>query len=203
MAKRRCINIDFYDSEMFCELPPSAKHLYTELILHSDDDGVIINPTTVLRICKVKRDVLERLVRHNLILRIDGIYIIRHWYVHNKIQPSRKVDSIYSEMLFKLRVNERKEYEVIDDKLLTDCRPNLTKPNLTEVNSSKENIKKDNLNEMNTNEMNQNKVSQEDTAGKDLNSFVENKPVTPSEEIDSEAVTRRCREVFERLGLEY
>ncbi len=140
MAKRRCISIDFYDSEMFCQLPSSAKHLYTELILHSDDDGVIINPTTVLRICKTKRDVLELLVRRNLILKIDGIYIIRHWYVHNKVQPSRKVDSIYADTLFKLRINERKEYEVYGDILLTDCQPNITEPNLnkdniTEINS--------------------------------------------------------------------
>lgn len=61
------------------------------------------------------------------------------------MQPSRKVDSIYSETLFKLYINERKEYEVYDEDLLTNCRPNLTKPN-----STKENIIKEKTNEVNS-----------------------------------------------------
>lgn len=121
MAKRRCISIDFYDSEEFCEMPPSAKHLYTELILHSDDDGVVINPKAVLRICKTTSVMLEMLVRKKFLLEIDGVYIIRHWYVHNRVQPSRKVDSIYSKTLFKLYINDQNEYCPFVDKLSTNC----------------------------------------------------------------------------------
>ncbi|MBR3972206.1 MAG: hypothetical protein IKJ83_04935, partial [Ruminococcus sp.] len=121
LAKRRCISIDFYDSEEFCEMPPSAKHLYTELILHSDDDGVVINPKAVLRICKTTSVMLEMLVRKKFLLEIDGVYIIRHWYVHNRVQPSRKVDSIYSKTLFKLYINDQNEYCPFVDKLSTNC----------------------------------------------------------------------------------
>lgn len=159
MAKRRCINIDFYDSEAFCELPPRVKYLYTELILHSDDDGVVINPKAVLRICKSDKRNLDLLVNKKFLLNIDGVYIIRHWYVHNKVQPSRKIDSIYSETLYKLYINERNEYCAYADNLLTDCQPNITKLNQTEINS----------NEMKSNEVNISKASQEDA---DKNHFI-------------------------------
>lgn len=194
MAKRRCISVDFYDSEMFCELPVSAKHLYTELILHSDDDGVVINPKSVLRICRAKASTLQMLVRHNLLLEIDGVYIIRHWYVHNKIQSSRKVDSAYSDTLFKLRVNERKEYEVYGDILLTNCQPNITKPNLT----------KDNLTEMKSNEVKKTEVSEtcgsQDTRGNHLIGFDKTESENSSEE-RAEAIRKRYREALERAGI--
>lgn len=199
MAKRRCISIDFYDSEMFCQLPPSAKHLYTELILHSDDDGVIINPTTVLRICKTKRDVLELLVRHNLIIKIDGIYIIRHWYVHNNVQPSRKVDSIYADTLFKLRINERKEYEVYGDILLTDCQPNINEYNLN----------KDNLTEVNSTEIKSNKAMAREAsevcdpkdAEGDLISFDNNKSENSSFADKADVYEKRYRDILNKFNI--
>ena len=121
MAKRRCISVDFYDSEAFGEMPNSAKFLYTELILHSDDDGVVINPKAVLRLCNSSRKTLDLLLERNFLMLVDGLYIIRHWYVHNKVQPSRKVDSIYSKTLFKLYINDQNEYCPFVDKLSTNC----------------------------------------------------------------------------------
>ena len=121
MAKRRCISIDFYDSEEFCELPNSAKVLYTEMILHSDDDGVVVNPKAVLRICRMSKSVLSLLVEKKFVLVVDDVYIIRHWRVHNKVPPSRKIDSIYAEQLLQLYVDDRKVYCPIVDKSRTEC----------------------------------------------------------------------------------
>jgi len=138
MAKRRCISVDFYDSEAFGEMPNSAKFLYTELILHSDDDGVVINPKAVLRLCNSSRKTLDLLLERNFLMLVDGLYIIRHWYVHNKVQPSRKVDSIYKETLSKLCVDEAKRYCLCDDGMSSDCRPNITEYKLKEDKISKD-----------------------------------------------------------------
>lgn len=150
MAKRRCISVDFYDSEEFCELPVRVKHLYTELILHSDDEGVVINPKAVLRICKSDKKVLNFLVEHNFLLEIDGVYVIRHWYIHNSIQPSKKVGSIYKKQLSKLLVSEDKIYEFKGDFFPEFVRPNITKLNLTkdkltELNSTKPKAMEENI----------------------------------------------------------
>ena len=139
MAKRRCISADFYDSDLFGKLSSKTKVLYTHFILHSDDDGVVINPKVVLRITKANKKHLDELFANNLLIRIDDIIVIRHWYVHNKVQPARKVDSIYQSELAKLCINERREYELVDDNLSTNNRPNITKPNLTKNNRSKVN----------------------------------------------------------------
>ena len=140
MAKKRCISIDFYDSEEFCELTPRAKHLYTELILHCDDDGVVINPKAVLRICKTDQKYLDLLENKKFLIRIDEVYIIRHWHIHNHIQPSKKVDSIYGEALSQVVINPKNEYELISDFVPEKIRPNLNKVNLSKSNSSKVNI---------------------------------------------------------------
>ena len=120
MAKRRCISIDFYDSEEFCELTPQSKVLYTQLLLHSDDEGVVINPKATMRICKAKQRNLQELLEHRFLLFVDGVYLVRHWHIHNTIQPSRKIDSVYREQLSKVVLNESREYELKSNDLSTN-----------------------------------------------------------------------------------
>ena len=124
MAKRRCISVDVYESEEFFELSDKAKVLYTHFILRSDDEGVVINPRTAMRLCCVGEEVLEELIHSGFLLKVGDIYVVRHWYAHNKIQPSRVVPSIYTAELEQLIVNKIKLYEFAD-KLSTDCRHNI------------------------------------------------------------------------------
>lgn len=110
MAKRRCFSIDLFNSENFLNLTNDAKALYLGLLLHADDDGVVINPRTVLRLMEIRSDVLDELYLNGFLIDVDGICIIKHWLFHNKIQPSRKVDSLYQAELSKLYVTQTKEY---------------------------------------------------------------------------------------------
>lgn len=124
MAKRRCISVDVYESEEFYELSDKAKVLYTYFILRSDDEGVIINPKTAMRLCDAKDEILKELIDSAFVLEVEGIYVVRHWHVHNHIQPSRVVPSIYSEELERLCVNKTKLYEFVDN-LSTKCQQNV------------------------------------------------------------------------------
>ena len=112
MAKRRCISVDVYESEEFFELCDRAKVLYTCFILRSDDEGVIINPKTAMRLCAATNEDLEQLMEKGFVLKVEGIYIVRHWYAHNRIQPSKKIPSVYGKELSLLSVNEQKLYEL-------------------------------------------------------------------------------------------
>ena len=110
MAKRRCFSIDFYESDKFLNLSSDAKALYLGLLLRADDDGVVINPKIVLRLTGIEHNALEELYENSLLLDVEGVCIIKHWLCHNKIQPTRKVQSIYQKELEKLSVTQTKEY---------------------------------------------------------------------------------------------
>ena len=112
MAKRRCISVDVYESEDFYLLSDKAKVLYTHFILRSDDEGVVINPGSAMRMCSVKDDVLRELIESGFVLDLDEVYVITHWHVHNHIQPSKKTPSIFSQELSTLTLNEKKIYAI-------------------------------------------------------------------------------------------
>lgn len=125
MAKRRCISIDIYENEEFLSLNDKSKVLYIGFLLHSDDDGVIINPSVVMRLHNKNVKYFDELIEKGFVMRVDDIYVIKHWNQHNKIQPSKKTDSMYQSQLSKLRVNQCKEYELSADKNPERYRPNI------------------------------------------------------------------------------
>ena len=116
MAKRRCISVDVYESEEFYQLTDLAKVLYTHFILKSDDEGVVINPKTTMRMCRAQEENLQGLIERGFLLQVENIYVIRHWYVHNRIQPSKKTPSIFSQELSTLTVDDKKVYAIFGGK---------------------------------------------------------------------------------------
>ncbi len=112
MAKRRCFSVDLFENENFLYLSDKAKVLYFGLTLHSDDEGVIINPTAVMRLLKISKRYLEELIENGFVMRVEGILVIKHWNLHNHIQPSKKTPSMYRDELAKLVVNSSNEYQL-------------------------------------------------------------------------------------------
>lgn len=110
LAKRRCFSVDILESIEYRKLSMDARVLYIELIAQSDDEGVVINPSIALLITGVKESALEELRAENFLLKVEDIYVIRHWHRHNKIQSSKMVKSVYTSELEKLYVNNREEY---------------------------------------------------------------------------------------------
>lgn len=115
MAKRRCFSVDLFEDEKFLNLNDKSKVLYFGLILHSDDEGVIINPTAVMRLLKKQKKYFDELIENGFVMRVDKMFVIKHWNLHNHIQPSKKTDSLYQNELSKLTINQSKEYELKTD----------------------------------------------------------------------------------------
>lgn len=113
MAKRRCLSRDVFESRKYLKLSVIAKCLYIALILHADDEGVVINPHIPANSLRCDEKGFEELVTEGFLLKIEDTYIIKHWYVHNKVQPSKMIPSLYQTELSRLKVNERKEYELL------------------------------------------------------------------------------------------
>lgn len=115
MAKRRCFSVDFFENEKFLMMNDKSKVLYFGLVLHSDDDGAIINPTAIMRLLKKQKKYFDELVENGFIMQINDVYFVKHWCLHNKIQPSKKTPTMYKDELAKLYVNQANEYELKTD----------------------------------------------------------------------------------------
>ena len=115
MAKRRCFSVDLFENEKFLLLNDKSKVLYFGLLLHSDDDGVIINPTAIMRLLKKQKKYFDELVENGFVIEVGDVFFIKHWCLHNKIQPSKKTPTLYQDELKKLWLNEALEYEIKED----------------------------------------------------------------------------------------
>lgn len=113
MAKRRCFSIDVIESMAFRKLSKDAKNLYFGLIAHSDDEGVVINPSIPLCLFKIDDSAITELIENGFLLKLDDLLIIKHWYIHNKIYGVKKNESVYSDELSSLYINNRYEYEIL------------------------------------------------------------------------------------------
>ena len=117
MSSYRLLNIDFYMSDEFLSLSDSVKNLYTALILHADDYGIVATPKTVMRLCGANDEDITKLVTEKLLIEFDsGKVCIRHWNVHNHIQPSKLVIcQNVPEIKQLLLVEDTREYLLKDD----------------------------------------------------------------------------------------
>jgi len=163
MANRRCLSKDFYYNDKFLSLPLSAIVLYTYFNLCADDDGFVVNPKTVMRVCNASESDVDNLVEREFIIKFDsGNLLIKHWLQHNTLKkdnaghyhPTKCIED-----KAKVTVNEIKEY------VFADCFPNGTetepkrKRNITQLNSTQENITESNTNQINSKKANSRKES--------------------------------------------
>jgi hypothetical protein len=194
MASRRCVSIDFYHNDVFLNLSHSAIVLYTFLIIHSDDYGIVANPKTVMRICGASDEDISELITNNFLLEFDsGKIAVKHWLVHNQIQNSKLTISpnVY-ELKQLLVVEDTKEYLLVSDDTAERWR-NISAVSPLQYKISKDNTIKGNLKEHNTSyENSKNNISETEENEREL---LKGKP--PDELSDYE-----CQQMIERLRQE-
>ena len=110
MEKRRCFSIDVIESLPFRRLSPEAKAIYFALMAHADDEGVVVNHSIALCLQNIEEQAMKELVDNEFLLMVNDMYIVKHWFMHNRVQPSKFTESLYKAELSKLYVNDRKEY---------------------------------------------------------------------------------------------
>lgn len=111
MAKKRMINADLLDNDVFLDLSISAKALYFYLILKSDDDGMIAKPKSVVREIQASNEDLQALIDTRYVLSFpSGVICIKHWKMHNSIPRDRYKPTTYQEELSTLVVRTDGSY---------------------------------------------------------------------------------------------
>lgn len=128
MKTRRMVSKLIYDSERFLKMSVSARDLYTYLILHADDDGVV-EAGTVLRLTKGADDDLNLLIYKNFITMLDHenkVVYVNDWLLHNTIRADRKTNSVYKNLLLKILP----DVKMVEKKPRTDRIPKLEQHNV-------------------------------------------------------------------------
>lgn len=116
MARRRMFSLDVIDSDVFQDLPKTAKYLYFELGMRADDDGFIANPKRLLRMLGCDDDDLRILVAKGYILSFaDGVIVIRDWHINNQLRTDRYKPTIYTEYKMQLGEYANKQYFIISE----------------------------------------------------------------------------------------
>lgn len=133
MAKRRFLSKDVTHTAKFLSMPLETQGLYSFLVLESDDDGYV-ECLSVIRMHGANEQNLDILTRNGFIkLFPDLVAYVIDWDKMNKVEPSKKIDSIYRGIypiisLEKVETNSSKSSEQVRlGKVSIDISPDFKK----------------------------------------------------------------------------
>ena len=90
MAERRMFAKTIVDSDMFIDMPMSARLLYYDLAMRADDDGFVNSPKKIMKFVGASVDDMNVLIAKQFIIPFEsGVVVIKHWKIHNYIQKDR------------------------------------------------------------------------------------------------------------------
>lgn len=99
------------DSDAFLDMPLSTQALYFHLSMRADDDGFVGNPKRIRTMIGATEDDLKLLILKRFILTFDsGVVVIKHWRIHNYINPDRYNQTTYVEEKKTLVLDDKKAY---------------------------------------------------------------------------------------------
>lgn len=124
MAQRRMFNVKLCDSARFLRMPLSTQALYFHLGLRADDEG-IVEAFTVLRISGASEDDLKLLVAKGYITILNDEFVsyINDWTTNNLIRADRKVESIYKDLLIKVKSIDVQDLQPSDNQMSDIMQP--------------------------------------------------------------------------------
>lgn len=90
MAERRMFAKTIVTSDVFLDMPLSARCLYFTLGMFADDDGFVNNPKSIMRQTGASIDDLNILLVRKFVISFEsGIIVIRHWKINNYLRNDR------------------------------------------------------------------------------------------------------------------
>lgn len=115
MAERRMFAKSIIDSDLFLDMPVTARLLYYDLSMRADDDGFVDSPKKIMRMIGASQDDFTILAARQFIIPFDnGIVVIKHWRIHNYIRKDRYEETKYKSEKDMLRLDANKAYTLDD-----------------------------------------------------------------------------------------
>lgn len=145
MAERRMFAKTIVDSDMFIDMPVTARLLYYDLSMRADDDGFVNSPKKIMRMIGASEDDLRILFARNFVIPFEsGVVVIRHWKIHNYIRKDTYNETPYLEEKSRLISDETGAYVLAVDEPSTECIRSVYEPS-TQVRLGKDSVGKDRI----------------------------------------------------------
>ncbi len=140
MAERRMFAKTIVDSDMFIDMPMSARLLYYDLAMRADDDGFVNSPKKIMRFVGASMDDMNVLVAKQFIILFEsGVVVIKHWKIHNYIRKDTYKETPYKLEKSLLGMDENNSYT-----LENEC-PSTARGRLVDEPSTQDRLGKDRL----------------------------------------------------------
>ena len=115
MAEKRMFAKSIIDSDIFIDMPTSARLLYYDLSMRADDDGFVNSPKKIIRMTGASDDDLKILILKNFIIPFEtGVVVIKHWRIHNYIRKDTYKETVYRKEKSMLSISKNKTYFLMD-----------------------------------------------------------------------------------------
>ena len=112
MSKKRMFSDKIMLSDGFLNMSAAARSLYVTLNLCADDDGLVNNTKSLMRLNGASDENLDELQAGNFIHVFEsGVCAVMHWKIHNTIKSDRYSPSLLDEKS-RLSEGEKKVYEI-------------------------------------------------------------------------------------------
>ena len=105
MAERRMISKKVVYSDNFNRLTAKSKLLYYTMVMEADDDGLIGNIKQIFAHVGANKKSLDALCDNGFAICFrNGVTVIRHWHVQNRIPRDRYKQTFYTKELSQLEI---------------------------------------------------------------------------------------------------
>ena len=84
--------------DRFLDMSAEARALYVTLNMCADDDGLVNNTKSLMRVSGASKEHIDELIDSNFIHIFEsGVCVILHWKIHNTIKNDRYSPSLLDE----------------------------------------------------------------------------------------------------------
>ena len=145
MAERRMFAKTIVDSDMFIDMPMSARLLYYDLAMRADDDGFVNSPKKIMRFVGASMDDMNVLIAKQFIIPFEsGVVVIKHWRIHNYIRKDTYKETPYKDEKALLYLDENNGYRLENECPSTNRQRTVNEPS-TQDRLGKDRLGKDRL----------------------------------------------------------
>lgn len=107
---------DIVSSDAFLDMSVSARDLYFQLGMSSDDDG-FVNPRRIMRNVGASDADLTQLLGKRFVLPFEnGVVVVKHWRINNFVRKDRYKETLYIDQKSMLRVKRNGAYTLDESK---------------------------------------------------------------------------------------
>ena len=143
MAERRMFAKTIVLSDVFLDMPATARCLYFTLGMVADDDGFVNSPRAIMRQIGASDDDMKVLISKKFVLLFDsGVIVIKHWRINNYLRNDRYTETKYTDEKAMLTADEKGSYRFVTSGIPSNGIPNNGIPSIGKDRLGKDRLDK-------------------------------------------------------------